>query len=94
MINGGIMDCMSDMMNGGMMGGTMALWGLFAFVLLIGLITAVVLGVTWLVRRGSESTGAATKTTETPLEILKRRLAQGEITFEQFETMKRQLQEG
>ncbi len=90
----GMMDCMSGMMQGGGMMGTMVLWGLLALVLLIGLITAVVLGIIWLARRASESTGLSTKSTETPLEILKRRLAQGEITLEQFETMKHQLQEG
>lgn len=81
---------MSGMMNGWMMGGAM----LVSFVVLIGIITAIVLGSLWLVRRTSGSTDPTTKLVETPLEILKRRLAHGEITLEQFETLKHQVQEG
>jgi len=109
-MSNGMMDCMmngmmnSGMMNGGMMngmmnggilgGGVMVLWGLLTFGLLIGLIAAVALGVIWMVRQVSGSTGVRPQSTETPLEILQRRLAQGEITLEQFETMKYQLQAG
>ena len=78
-----MMDC-NGMMQGGMMGGMM----LIGFLLLVGLAAVVALGVTWLVRRS----GGVNPATE-PLEVLKRRLAQGEITPEEFSAMKRQLQE-
>lgn len=81
-----MMDCM---MGGMMQGGMMTLWSLIGFVLLVGLAAVVALGVTWLVRRS----GGVSPATETPLEVLKRRLAQGEVTPEEFSTMKRQLQE-
>ena len=83
-----MMDC-NGMMQGGMMGGMMTLWGLIGFVLLVGLAAVVALGVIWLMRRS----GGVSPATETPLEVLKRRLAQGEVTPEQFNAMKRQLQE-
>jgi uncharacterized membrane protein len=81
-----MMDCM---MGGMMQGGMMGLWGLIGLVLLVGLAAVVALGVIWLVRRS----GSVSPATETPLEILKRRLAEGEITPEQFNTMKHELQE-
>ena len=88
MMNGGGM-----MMNGGMMGGDvwwmMAPWWLLGWALVISIIAAIALVVVWAVRRSSRSV----RTRETPLEILKRRFAQGEITPDQFETMKRQLGE-
>ncbi len=79
-----MMDC-NGMMQGGMMGGMM----LIGFVLLVGLAAVVALVVIWLVRRS----GGVNPATETPLEVLKRRLAQGEVTPEEFSAMKRQLQE-
>ena len=56
----------------------------------IGGIAAVVAVVAW-TARGS---GQQAQSTETPLAILKRRYAQGEISSEQFEAAKRQLSEG
>ena len=83
MMDGGMMNCM---MGFGMTGGMMAL----GLLLLIGLIVAVVLIVVWTVRRTGESSQPA----ESPQEILKRRYARGEIDSEQYERMKRQLNEG
>ena len=62
----------------------------FGFLLFIGLIVAVVLGIIWLARQPGQSR-LSTPAAEPPGEILKRRYAQGEITGEQYETMKRQL---
>lgn len=74
-----------------MMGGGMMVFGMFfSFLLFIGLIVAVVLAIVWLVRQSDQSR-SSTPATESPGEILKRRYAQGEITAEQYETMKRQL---
>ena len=82
---GGMMG--SGMMGGGMMGGMMAPWPFLGWALVIGVIVLIMLAIVWTVRRSSGSI----QPTETPLGILKRRLASGEIALEQFETMKRQL---
>lgn len=79
-----------DMMSGGMMGGMMIVWGLLSLVLLISLIVLIILAATSLIRRMREP--MSDRTVEMPLDIIKRRLAQGELTLEQFETMKNQLQ--
>jgi len=84
----------SGMMNGEMMGGSMmwwmmAPWWFLGWALAIAVIAAIVFAVVWTVRRSNRSA----QTRETPLEILKRRFAQGEITSDQFEAMKRQLDE-
>jgi len=90
---GTMMDGMmqGDMMSGGMMGGMMIVWGLLSLVLLISLIVLIILAATSLIRRMREP--MSDRTVEMPLDIIKRRLAQGELTLEQFETMKNQLQE-
>lgn len=81
------------MMNGGMncmMGGGIMMFGMvFSFFLLFGLIIAAGVGLLWLVRQTGQARSPSP--TEAPGEILKRRYAQGEITAEQFEGMKRQL---
>ncbi len=86
-------DMMDGMMQGGMMGGTMLLWGILSLVLFIGLIVLVVLTILWLLRRLRTTAAGPTNRTQPPLEILQRRLVQGEITSDQFQTLKRQLQE-
>ena len=59
-------------------------------ILFWGLIIA---GVVWLVQSLARGTGSSSGAPpgESPLEILKRRYAKGEITKEQFEEMKRDL---
>lgn len=64
------------------------LW-LLGGALLLGLGAGAVALVVWAVRR---SPGSAPPT-ESALEVLKRRYARGEISAEQFDTMKRQLAE-
>jgi putative membrane protein len=62
--------------------------GMFLFWLLI------IAGVVWLIRslsRGAGTAGTNATTNESPLEILKRRYAKGEITKEQFNEMKNTL---
>lgn len=85
-------DMMDGMMQGGMMGGTMLLWGILSLALFIGLIVLVVLTILWLLRRLRTTDTGPTNHPQSPLEILQRRLAQGEITSDQFQTLKRQLQ--
>ena len=59
--------------------------GLFWVLVIVG----VVLVINSLVRRGGVA--LSTGPTETPLDILKRRLAKGEITMEQYEALKKEL---
>ncbi|MFQ5882996.1 MAG: SHOCT domain-containing protein [Candidatus Methylomirabilales bacterium] len=76
-----------------MMGQMMGTWGmammvlnLLAGLLLLGLlIVGIVVGVQWLLGRGPHRAPEA----ETPLDILKRRYARGELSKEEFEAMKR-----
>ncbi len=79
------------MMGPGMMGG----WG-FPFMGGLGMLLfwlLVIGGVVWLVQsaRGSSPSGAGTPAADSPLDILKRRYARGEITKEQFEEMRQTL---
>ncbi len=85
----------NNMMGGNGMGFGMIFGWIFWLVIIVGVIYAVL----WFVRQsGSQSqsgsqlsAGSLTQTGETPLAILKRRYAAGEIDQTQFETMKNQL---
>ncbi len=95
------------MMGPGMMGGWGGRWGggwgmpLLGLVFWALIVTGIVVGVVALVRRpapGAGATGAApsapaagAEATETPLAILKRRLASGEITREEYEALKKEV---
>jgi putative membrane protein len=73
-----------------MMGGFPFGGGIVTLLFLILVIGAIV----WLVQtlaRGARQPGTGTPSSESPLDILKRRYAKGEITKEQFEEMKRDL---
>lgn len=80
------------MMQGGMHGGWLAAWPWLALWILLKLtvwalvITGLVLGVRWLRRETSGNRLTA------PLEILKTRYARGELSREEFDAMKRELQ--
>jgi len=79
-----------------MLGWMMSGWGmgygffgwLMMFLFWILIIAAVVLGVRWFIYQGKLK-GSSVE--ETPLDILKKRYASGEIDKEEFETMKRDL---
>ncbi len=83
---------------GGMMGGygfnpLGAIISLVVWALIIG---GIVLLVVWLVRNANASTsaqrgGLSIGSSESPLDILKARYARGEITKEQFDSIKRDL---
>jgi len=81
------------MMGPGMMGG----WGGLPFmgpVFGLVFICLIIGGVVWLVQsrsREESRLGSGPTATETPLEILKRRYASGEVTKEQLEDMRRTL---
>lgn len=51
----------------------------------------IIAGVVWLVQSLARGTGTGAPPAESPLDILKRRYASGEISREQFEQMKRDL---
>ena len=74
----------------GMMGPRM-MGGYVGVVVILLLVTLLVAGVVWLVRSAGRGMGPMSPAVETPLDILKRRYASGEITKEQFDDMKRDL---
>lgn len=78
---------------GGMMGpGMMGGFGLLGPVLTVLFFALIVAGVVWLIQSAGRGTGiTAPPPGETPLDILKRRYASGEITKKQFEDMKKDL---
>jgi putative membrane protein len=65
--------------------------GILMALVCIGIIALVVWGVTRLVRRGACCSTVMTSTNQTPLDIAKERYAKGEITKEQFEQIKKDL---
>ena len=67
----------------------MAPFGLLAAVVIGGIVLVVVA-----IARSARGPGQPAQMTETPLAILKRRYAQGEVSSEQFEAAKRQLSAG
>ena len=82
----------SGMMGGGVLNGTPMLvwsspWYWFGWVFLLALLVLLVAGVVWMIR----ATRRQAVGSETPLSILQRRLARGEVSLEQFETIKRQI---
>ena len=78
------------MMGGGM---TWMMW-LFWIPILVLVIGLVVLVVVLLARRPGGTVQSHLSASETPMEILQRRLASGEIDSKQFREMKRDLGEG
>jgi putative membrane protein len=78
-----------------MFGGGMFI-GLIVLVLFLVLIGVAVIGGIWLISRGTGSDGLdfgqrSAPPREDPLEILKQRYARGEITREEYETMREDL---
>lgn len=80
------------MMPGWMMSGWGMGYGFFGWLMMflfwILIIAAVVLGVRWFIDQGKLK-GSSVE--ETPLDILKKRFASGEIDKDEFETMRREL---
>jgi len=90
-----MMSQMNGMMGPGMMGGAGANgmaaltspWYWVGWVFVLALLVLLISAVVWMIRATRRSTPAP----ETALNILQRRLARGEVSPEQFETIKRQL---
>lgn len=80
-----------DMMMGGGMAWMMWLFWIPILVLVVGL---VVLVIVLLARSRAGAVQSRSASSETPMEILQRRLASGEINSKQFREMKRDLGEG
>lgn len=74
-----------------MMGGTTMLRGVLGLSLLLGFTAAIIFEIARPSRRG-ETSGDSTNSAEPALEILKHRLAQGEITSEQYVDLKHKVQ--
>jgi mono/diheme cytochrome c family protein len=94
MMNGSGMMEGDGMMGGIMMGGGMMMtfmlgWMILGWALVLAVLAAIVVGIVWVVRRASGDS----RSLGSPLDILKRRYARGEVSAEQFEAMKRQLAE-
>ena len=79
-------------MNGGQMGGYGYMMNSWTGAILMGLVILILIGVLIYFLFKSSKTGSFGQTpNETPLDILKKRYARGEITKEQFEEMKKDL---
>jgi putative membrane protein len=76
-------------MMGGFGGGLGILGGLLNLILTVGLLGGLLLLGVWLFRRFGDAPGAgqgpSTRQDESPLEVLKRRYARGEIDRDEFE---------
>jgi putative membrane protein len=78
-----------------MFDGTHFMWGMHWAGWVIWIL--VIVGVVWLITRSQQDRSAplaSTSTRETPLEVLQRRYAEGEISTEEYEERKARLQEG
>ncbi len=78
-------------MMGGMMDGGMGLGMVFGGIFWLLILALVVYGIFWLVRQAGSQSQSQIPTGETPLAILQRRYAAGEIDQPQYEAMKTQL---
>ncbi len=93
MLGAGMMGGWWPMMGGGMMGGWwgpgFGWWGLVMMVFWVLFIIGIVLLVAWIVRQLAAGPSVTGRTRA--LEILQERYARGEITREQYEQMRRDL---
>lgn len=64
--------------------------GLVGLAIAIGLIVLIILGIRWLIRQERAAPGAAPRE-ESPIDVLRRRYASGEIDEEEFERRRRTL---
>lgn len=93
MLGMGMMGGWWPMMGGGMMGGWgpgFGWWGLVMLIFWVFFIIGIVLLVAWVVRQLAAGAGGGGRSRA--LEILQERYARGEITREQYEQMRRDLE--
>lgn len=78
-------------MMGGFYGGGLGWIGMiFGFIFFILIVIGIIFLIVWLVKR-SNHPGAENRAESKALEILKERYAKGELTKEQYESMKKEL---
>ncbi|MHB1275029.1 MAG: SHOCT domain-containing protein [Candidatus Humimicrobiaceae bacterium] len=78
-------------MMGGFFGGGLGWIGMiFGFIFFILVVIGIIFLIVWLVKR-SNYPGVENRTESKSLEILKERYAKGELTKEQYESMKKEL---
>ncbi len=86
------------MMGPGMMGwggyGFGPWWGILGMVFWVLIILGAVLLLAWIFRQGQPAGVGPGPSANRPLDILRERYARGEITKEQFDQMRRDLEEG
>lgn len=78
-------------MMGGMMGNGVGFGMVFGGIFWLLILALVVYGIFWLVRQAGSQSQSQLPAGETPLAILQRRYAAGEIDQPQYETIKSQL---
>jgi putative membrane protein len=81
----------------GMHGDVGAGWWIVMMVLMVLFWGAVIAGIVWLIRgvtRGGSASGERVVTRESPVEILERRFAEGEITAEDYRARREVLASG
>ncbi|WP_240375649.1 SHOCT domain-containing protein [Bacillus piscicola] len=77
----------------GMMNGTGMCGGFFGYGFLwIVIIAAIIAIIVWM-RKGSNTTNQSQSSSSRPLETLKERLAKGEITEDEYDRLKRKLEQ-
>ena len=64
--------------------------GLIGLAVTIGLVVLIILGIRWFIRQERSAPGAAPRE-ESPIDVLRRRYAAGEIDEEEFERRRRTL---
>jgi|Deesub1362A_J573_1020465.scaffolds.fasta_scaffold00151_23 putative membrane protein len=67
-------------------------WAIFSWIFFIVFWVAIILLIIWLYKQIKGSDTRHTSPAETPLEILKKRYARGEITREQYEEMRKEIE--
>ncbi|MGM0366390.1 MAG: SHOCT domain-containing protein [Actinomycetota bacterium] len=76
----------------GFFGGGGLIWMIFFFIFIIAIIIAIILLIVWLVKKASYNSGGSPRPqTKNALELLKERYARGEITKDEFETIKKDI---
>lgn len=78
-------------MMGGFFGGFGIIWMILTFLFFLAIIIGIILLIVWAVRRSSYTQKPHTVAENKPLEILKERYAKGEITKNEYESMKKEV---
>lgn len=66
-------------------------WGIFNSIFMLAFWILIIVGIIFLIKYLVTQSGSQKSSSESPLEILKKRYAKGEITKEEFERMKKEI---